>query len=462
MSIWWIRRDLRLSDNPALHAALELGHPFIPLFIMDPHPLQFPPGKRQAFLLSGLRELDGDLRARGSRLVVRRGDPKDVLTTLLAEFHADAIFAEEGYGPYARRRDAEIAATLPLRLTEGRTVRHPDAVVKHDGSPYTVFTPFMRAWRMQRLPAEQDLLPSPGQMPPVPESVLSSDLPDANPPADFVPGEKEARRRLNAFTNAAICDYANGRDIVGEAGTSLLSPYLRFGMISARQAFVAARAAICRSVPGRNGAETWLNELIWREFYQSILYHFPDVLTAAFRPELREIAWQNNRDDYAAWCDGRTGYPIVDAAMRQLVQTGWMHKRARMVAASFLVKDLLIDWRWGERFFMEHLIDGDAAANNGGWQWTAGVGADAAPYFRVFSPVLQSQKFDANGVYIRRWLSALARVPDQYIHAPWTMPIAVQTQSGCVIERDYPAPIIEHAIARARTLAAYGAARRNK
>jgi deoxyribodipyrimidine photo-lyase len=460
MSIWWIRRDMRLSDNPALQEALRGDQPVIPLFIMDPHPLQFPPAKRQAFLLGGLRQLDHDLRARGSRLVVRRGDPLDILRTILAETHAGAVYAEEGYSPNGRQRDADIAAALPLHLLAGRTVRHPDAVLKHDGSPYTIFTPFMRAWRRQEMPAAHDLLPAPTRLPAVAADVLSDELPDANPPADFAPGEREAGRRLDTFAGdgAAICDYAHSRDLVAEAGTSLLSPYLRFGMISARQAVVAACVAACRP-DERDGAETWLNELIWREFYQSILYHFPGVLSGAFRPTLRAIAWQNSGADFAAWCAGRTGYPLVDAAMRQLVQTGWMHNRARMVAASFLVKDLLVDWRWGERFFMEHLIDGDPAANNGGWQWTAGVGTDAAPYFRVFNPTVQSRSFDPDGVYIRRWLPALERVPARYVHTPWTMPQAVQRSSGCAIERDYPAPIVDHALARERTLAAYGVAR---
>ena len=205
----------------------------------------------------------------------------------------------------------------------------------------------------------------------------------------------------------------------------------------------------------RQSAETWLNELIWREFYMAILYHFPNVLREAFRPELRAIPWSNDPAQFAAWCEGRTGYPVVDAAMRQLVETGWMHNRARMIVASFLVKDLLIDWRWGERFFMEHLIDGDPAANNGGWQWTAGVGTDAAPYFRVFNPTLQAAKFDPDGAYVRRWVPELARVPDKHIHAPWLMPLDVQRTAGCVIGQGYPAPIVDHGTARDRVLAAY-------
>ena len=228
-------------------------------------------------------------------------------------------------------------------------------------------------------------------------------------------------------------------------------------MISAREAAVAAQEAI-ESAPhaqARQSAKAWLNELIWREFYCAILYHFPTVLQTAFRPKLRDIAWENDPDAFAAWCEGRTGYPVVDAAMRQLAATGWIHNRARMITASFLVKDLLIDWRWGERWFMQHLVDGDPAANNGGWQWAAGVGTDAAPYFRVFNPVLQSQKFDPQGDFARAWIAELRRVPDEFIHEPWTMPDNVQRKAHCIIGQDYPAPIINHAFARERVLEAY-------
>jgi deoxyribodipyrimidine photo-lyase len=214
-------------------------------------------------------------------------------------------------------------------------------------------------------------------------------------------------------------------------------------------------AADAPDADARRGAETWLGELVWREFYMSILHHFPAVLEREFRAELRAIPWANGQADFAAWCEGRTGYGVVDAAMRQLVRTGWMHNRARMIAASFLVKDLLIDWRWGERFFMQQLLDADPAANNGGWQWTAGVGTDAAPYFRVFNPVLQAVRFDPAGAYVRRWVPELSRVPDRFIHQPWTMPAEEQRRAGCVIGVDYPAPIVDHAWARGRVLAAY-------
>jgi deoxyribodipyrimidine photo-lyase len=280
----------------------------------------------------------------------------------------------------------------------------------------------------------------------------------------FLPGEAEAQRRLDAFidlVDPAVYRYAEGRDRLDQSGTSRLSPYLRFGMVSARQAVASAMAAIgaASNAQERTGAETWLNELIWREFYVHILYHFPQVRKQSFRPALQDIAWQNDESAFADWCQGRTGYPVVDAGMRQLVQTGWMHNRARMIVASFLVKDLLISWRWGERFFMQHLVDGDPAANNGGWQWTAGTGTDAAPYFRIFNPVLQSKKHDPAGRYVRRWLPELVRVPDRFIHEPWKMPLEVQQEVGCVIDQDYPAPIVEHAWARERTLTAYRLAR---
>jgi deoxyribodipyrimidine photo-lyase len=228
-------------------------------------------------------------------------------------------------------------------------------------------------------------------------------------------------------------------------------------MLSARQAVVSALAAIdaAPDTTSRESAETWLNELIWREFYVNILYHFPHVRGRSFRTGLNDIAWQNDRGAFDAWCKGRTGYPVVDAAMRQLLHSGWMHNRARMIVASFLVKDLLIDWRWGERWFMQHLVDGDPASNNGGWQWTAGTGTDAAPYFRIFNPLLQSQKHDPDGAYIRRWVPELAKVPEKFVHQPWRMPEKAQRSSGCVIGQEYPEPIVDHAVMRKRALALY-------
>ncbi|MCS6845921.1 MAG: DNA photolyase family protein [Caldilineales bacterium] len=468
-AIWWVRRDLRLSDNQALSRALAAADQVVPVFVLDPALLSSPyvGEKRLAFLFDGLRSLDADLRRCGSRLIVRRGRPMEALRQLVAETGAQAIFAEADVTPYARRRDEAVRAELPLKLTPGLTVHRPSQVVKEDGAPYTVFTPFSKRWLSLPLPTADDLLPAPERIvtPAALESLPIPDAPALPAAVPFPAGEAEAQRRLAAFTqgpSAPITRYREDRNRPDLEGTSRLSPYLRFGMVSARQATVAARAArqAARTADACYGADSWLSELIWREFYVSILYHFPYVRTGSFQRQYDRIPWINDPEDFAAWCEGRTGYPIVDAAMRQLVQTGWMHNRCRMIVASFLVKDLLVDWRWGERFFMQHLVDGDPASNNGGWQWTAGVGTDAAPYFRVFNPVMQGEKFDPNGDYVRRWVPELGRVPTKYIHAPWTMPLAEQRRAGCLVGQDYPAPIVDHGQARERTLAAYAQARR--
>jgi deoxyribodipyrimidine photo-lyase len=472
-AIWWTRRDLRLTDNQALSAALAHAEQVIPVFVLDPTLLadneaarSSTEEKRMAFLFGGLQALDESLRARGGTLVVRQGDPRDELAALLIETGAEAIYAEADVWPYGARRDSHIAKTLPLHLTDGLTIHPPDAVLKADGTPYVVFTPYSRKWKALPPPTLRDILPAPERIAappdvaslPVPtEPALPSEVP-------FPPGEAEAQRRLDAFLTSddpPVYSYAETRDRMDLDGTSRLSPYLRFGMLSARQA--AAMAGLARELaPGEEagqGVEAWLDELIWREFYQAILHHFPHVLERSFRPDLQAIPWDNDPAAFYVWCEGHTGYPVVDAAMRQLAHTGWMPNRARMIVASFLVKDLLTDWRWGERFFMQHLVDGDPAANNGGWQWTAGTGTDAAPYFRVFNPVTQGKKCDPQGAYVRRWVTVLANVPDRFIHEPWKMPLDVQQSTGCVIGQDYPAPIVDHAWARERTLAAYAKAK---
>lgn len=465
-TVWWIRRDLRLTDNQALAAAAKTAEQVIPLFIVDPFfaASDYVGDKRLAFLWAGLRQLDTDLRQRGSRLIVRYGRPHHVLSGILAETGAEAIFAEEDFSSYARQRDSQLAKSLPLYLVPGIVVHPPGTVLKQDGEPYTVFTPFKKnAWLERPLPQQSDLLSAPGRLS-TPDKIQSDALPtkpELPKVMPFIPGEVEAQHRLEAFAQRAIGRYAQDRDLVSLSGTSQLSPYLRFGMLSARQAVVTAVTAMqqASSNEARKGAETWLSELIWREFYVHILYHFPHVLHRSFRPEYDGIKWRNWEDEFDAWCNGRTGYPLVDAAMRQLTTIGWMHNRARMVVASFLVKDLLIDWRWGEKFFMQHLIDGDPAANNGGWQWTAGTGTDAAPYFRIFNPTAQSRKFDPDGAFIRRWLPELADVPNNFIHEPWKMPPLVQKSTNCQIGEDYPEPIVNHQKARDWTLAAYKSAR---
>ena len=470
-AIWWIRRDLRLADNQALHAAIAAANQLVPVFVLDPMILDSEQvgaaaWRRVAFLFGGLRILDAELRARGSRLVIRRGDPVEELTKLAGEAGAACLFAEEDPWPYARSRDAAVARVLPMQLVAGLAAHPPDAVRKADGRPYTVFSPFSRAWKSRPLPVGGGL-PEPPSMPPVPPQIASLPLPDKPvlpPSTSFVPGEAEAQRRLATFLahrDLGVYRYAENRDRPDLEGTSQISPYLRFGMLSARQALAGALRRIDEA-PGdqaRHGVDIWLNELVWREFYISIQAHFPETAEHSFRRDLQAMAWENDEAAFEAWCKGQTGYPIVDAAMRQLWQTGWMHNRARMIVASFLVKDLLVDWRWGERWFMQQLLDADPASNNGGWQWTAGTGTDAAPYFRIFHPVLQGRKHDPGGVYVRRWVPELARVPVRYLHAPWEMPADAQTASGCRVGHDYPAPIVDHGWARERALAAYARAR---
>jgi deoxyribodipyrimidine photo-lyase len=463
-SIWWIRRDLRLHDNPALAEAVKSEFT-VPLFILDPRLLEseYASERRLGFMLAGLRELDGSLAARGGRLVLRRGLPEQVLPRLMQEVSAAQIFAAADVSPFGRARDRRVAARLPLRLLPGITIRPPEEIAKVNGEPYVVFTPYRKAWLAAGAPGNP--LAAPERLR-TPDEIAGDDLPSEaarDEAAGFPAGEAAALARLEAFTRgpqAAVYSYDTGRDMMAEDLTSRLSPYLRFGMLSPRTAAQAALRAIDAAAGrGTAGPETWLAELIWREFYFSILYHFPHVRRRSFRPEYDALPWRNDRSEFQAWTQGRTGYPAVDAGMRQLLETGWMHNRARMIAGSFLVKDLLIDWRWGERWFMQHLLDGDPASNNGGWQWTAGTGTDAAPYFRIFNPVLQGERFDPDGEYIRRWVPELRPLTAGEIHAPWQLPPDRQAALGVRIGGTYPAPLIEHSFARQRALDAYRAAR---
>ncbi len=441
---------MRLQDAPALHSALANG-PVVPVFILDNALLKHAPLTKKTFLLEALRSLDDELQQRGAHLIVREGRPADVLRQLCATVGAERVIAEEDYTPYAYRRDQQVARAVRLQLVPGQTIYHPAEIVKADGKPYIVFTPYGRQWK-ERLPERMQPLPVPRhiEMPPL---VRSNAIPESEPDRLFPATQAEAQRRLDAFISERISSYSADRNRLDVEGTSALSPYLHFGLLSMRSVtHTALEAAVqATSEPARRGADAWLNELIWREFYIQILYHFPRVSNGPFRASLKEIAWRNEPSEFEAWKAGQTGIPVVDAAMRQLRETGWMHNRARMIAASFLVKDLLIDWQWGEHWFMDNLIDGDISANNGGWQWIAGTGTDAAPYFRVFNPVLQSRRFDPEGRYLRRWVPELRDIPAPAIHAPW--------EKGVIVP-GYPSrPIVDHAAAVRRVRLAYETAK---
>jgi deoxyribodipyrimidine photo-lyase len=343
----------------------------------------------------------------------------------------------------------------------------PGAIVSGAGTPYTVFTPFARTWRAY-LAANPPDAPAPAPpFAPVPEALAGEPIPTTSALGMIVDqgplpagGEAAGYGRLAEFAapDGPIAAYHTRRDLPAEAGTSHLSAYLRFGCVAPAAALRAAEHAA--TIPdAAAGAQQWIGELAWRDFYLQIVQHFPHVLRGAFRQQYDAIAWENDELLFAAWCAGRTGYPIVDAAMRQLQREAWMHNRCRMIVASFLTKDLLIDWRWGEQFFMQNLVDGDPAANNGGWQWAAGTGTDAQPYFRIFNPTSQGRKFDPQGAYVRRYVPELRRVPVRYIHEPWKMPATEQQRAQLQIGRDYPAPIVDHAQRRLAALEMYRAVR---
>ncbi len=462
--IWWARRDLRVNDNAVLHHALRDAASVIPVFILDPRLLEskmLAPARRQ-FLFDSLSDLDARLNARGGRLILRRGDPARELGQLIEETHADAVYFHRDYTPYARSRDARLTRALNalgvrVQVFADNYLAEPEQVLKLDGMPYTIFSRYRN--RFEERGALPLRLSTRGALN-LPLDISSLDLFEVAPVRDdrFARGgETEALKLAREFMRQeeGLARYGVTRDELGLDATSHLSPHLHFGTISVRELARRARAAGA----GRDG-KIWIDELVWREFYAQVMWHFPHAARGAFRREYAQLVWRNEESEFAAWRAGRTGYPIVDAGMRQLNATGWMHNRARMIVASFLTKDLLIDWRWGERYFMQHLIDGDMASNNGGWQWSAGTGTDAQPFFRVFNPVLQGKRFDADGEYVRHWVPELGRVPSRYIHAPWEMPNDIARKAGVAIGVDYPAPIVDHKVQRERAIALYRSAKR--
>ena len=471
----WFRRDLRLNDHAALAAALDASEAVWCVFVFDREILDAladPADRRVEFIHASLAALDAALRAQGGGLIVLHDRARDAIPRLAARLGVDAVFANHDYEPQAVARDAAVASALQADGREWRSFKdqvvfEKDEVLTGSGGSFSVFTPYRNAW-LRRLTdadlAERRVVPggklrAPGEAGPTLPPLAALGFEPTNLAELGIRGGEAAGTALLEEFRERIGRYREARDFPALRGPSYLSVHLRFGTVSIR---AAARTAvsIARADPSAaDGANTWLSELVWRDFYFQILHHHPRVVERAFRPEYDRISWETGpRADalFSAWCEGRTGYPLVDAAMAQINTSGYMHNRLRMVVASFLVKDLGIDWRRGEAYFAAKLNDFDLAANNGGWQWAASSGCDAQPWFRIFNPVTQSEKFDPDGAFIRRYLPELAKVPDKYIHAPWTLPPIDQKLAGCVIGVDYPAPVVDHAKARERTLARFG------
>lgn len=424
VTIFWFRRDLRIEDNRGLYHALRSGYPVLPVFIFDTEildRLEERTDARVTFIIAALQELNKKLNAAGSSLKIYHDTPSEAFRKITEEFEVKAVYTNTDYEPYATERDGPVGvmlntAGIPLHSFKDQVIFEKSEVVKSDSTPYTVFTPYSRIWKKQLTARELEPLPS--------ESLTGNFLKRA-PSKIPLPEElgfvtAATLSPVPSVSEEIIRNYNLTRDIPSLEGTTRLGVHLRFGTVSVRQLVTAALAL----------SEVWLGELIWREFFMSILWHFPHVTDNSFRKKYDAILWRNNEEEFDRWCNGMTGYPIVDAGMRELNATGYMHNRVRMITASFLTKHLLIDWRWGEAYFAGKLLDYELSSNNGNWQWAAGTGCDAAPYFRVFNPTEQTRKFDPLMRYIHRWVTEL--------NSP-----------------SYPAPIVEHAMARQRALAIY-------
>lgn len=458
--VWFRGKDLRVADHPALVSAIGEGE-VIALFVLDPY--FFAPERarvvpyRMQYLLQALADLERSIAERGSRLLFVSGKSVEVVPELARRWRVDRVVAQSWVAPIGRERDRRVAAALdiPLHLFDSETLLPPGTLRTRTGKPFSVFSPFARAFaRGARI---EPALPAPERLPPVPRDLHAELSGRARAPslaelgiepnaAVQVGGERAARGRLQAFLGSAGARYHEQRDRLDLPGTSRLSADLKFGTLSVRELWHAAE-----QLPSAAGA-AFTNELLWRELAHSTLWDYPDVLVRPFRPQYEGFPWSDDAGAWRAWVDGKTGYPVVDAAARQLLGEGFVHNRARMIAASFLTKHLLMDYRRGEAHYLRYLTDGDWAQNNAGWQWSAGSGADAQPYFRVFNPVTQGRKFDPEGDYVRRWVPELARVPAAHIHCPWLAPGAVLEQAGVRLGVEYPLPIVEHAAARARFL----------
>ena len=467
--IVWFRRELRLADHAALRAAAESGAPVLPLYVHDDEtPNAWRSGGASRWWLhESLTALDASLDERGGKLVVRRGRTRDVLSALLEETNAGAVHATRSYEPFGTRCERDAAALCEdhgaaFRLHPGRVLFEPEDIVTKDGRPYRVFTPFWKAC------LKSDAPPAPKPVPHVKSFAKADSVPvgalgllPSKPDwagglrETWRPGETAAQAALTAFIDDRMSAYADRRDDLFGATTSRLSPHLHFGEIGPAQVWHAMSHAVEASKgQARRSAETFLKELGWREFSYHLLHSFPGLPDTPLRPAFAQFPWRGDAAALSAWQRGQTGYPVVDAAMRQLWATGWMPNRARMIVASFLVKHLLLPWQEGEAWFWDTLVDADLANNAASWQWVAGCGADAAPYFRIFNPILQGRKFDPEGTYVRNWVPELAGLPAGGIHAPWEFSQSTLASAGIELGQTYPEPIVDHAAARARALRA--------
>ena len=442
-SVVWFRRDVRLTSNPAWSAATH-DDEVVPLFVIDPALFDDATTRRRTLLLGGLADLDRSLQARGGRLRVEIGPPVEVVPRVAVESGAETVHVNGEITPYGRRRDEAVADRVALVSHDGHYVHPPGSILTGAGNHYRVFTPYHRKWA-ERAPDETGepglaaILDDPGQ-----------GIPDRPTSAEDA-GESVALEQLEEFAAGPADRYGEDRDAPARDATSRLSAAFKYGWLSPTHAL----RAVGTSTAGRSA---WARQLAWRDFLAQLMDRYPDSPNEEMRPEFRGIEWREDPSDLTAWKEGMTGYPFVDAGMRQLLAEGWIHNRVRLVVASFLVKDLLLDWRLGERHFRRHLIDADVSQNVGNWQWVAGVGADAAPYFRVFNPITQGERHDPGGEYIRRWVPELSALPPRLAHAPFRRVDEV-AEHGLILGDDYPFPLVEHDFARERALETFGRAK---
>ncbi len=480
-ALLWFRQDLRLSDNPALQHLLNEDYVIIPLYIWDDAldaPYASAGGAAQWWLHHSLAMLRDSLESYGSRLILRKGEPSDILTEIADATQASAISWNRCYEPAVIARDKAIKqslkdAGLEVSSHAASLLFEPWTIQNKSGEAFKVYSPFWRHCLKESEPRspydKPEDIPSPGQWPPSDRLDDWQWLPSAPDWAGglrdaWKPGETAAHRRLQAFLDEQVVDYKEQRDRPDCDSTSRLSPYLHHGEISPHQIWHSARQAYGQAddKATRKAIDKFLSEVGWREFSYHLLYHFPTLPEENFRPEFDDFPWKEDDEALTRWQRGQTGYPIIDAGMRELWHTGWMHNRVRMIVASFLIKDLLLHWRHGEDWFWDTLVDADLANNAASWQWVAGSGADAAPYFRVFNPILQGKKFDPDGVYVKRWVPELDKLPAEHLHAPWEAPEEVLNKVGITLGDIYPMPIVDHAAARDRALTAFEQIKKKK